>query len=256
MSKLTKQIYQKYVNSLGPEQIASPKALRIIERYLEKFVEEISISARNNLKANSKKSCCTHSDKSQRVGGGGGAVVEIGSGIGTITDLISTKICNTIPKIPLICYEVNDFCIEQLYKNINFDFTLIKNVEEIHSCNLRKHKSFLIIDEYISDTETQLLLNELSPRYVVIEGHRFRQRKAVAKSLLGKSIRIRFFGNSIDSVKGACVIIVGSESRNVLTYLGYWRLILQSSLLVRKLLQAFGIKKRKVLNLFYRQKFL
>lgn len=250
MSELTKKIYQKYVNSLGPEQIASPKALRIIERYLEKFVEEISISAINNLNANSKKSYCTHSDKSQIVRG---AVVEIGSGIGTITDLISTKIQNTVPEISLICYEVNGFCIEQLYKNINCDFVLIKNVEEINSCNLRKSKTFLIIDDYTSDSDTSFLLNQLSPRYIVIEGHRFRQRKTVAKSLLGKSIRIRFFGNSIDSVKGACVITVWSESRNVLTYLGYWRLILQSSLLARKLLQAVGINKKKFLDLFYRQ---
>ena len=253
MSKLTQEIYQKYVRSLGPEQIASPKALRIIERYVEKFVEEISISARNNLEFNSLKKLLQHSKRNVGVGG---AVVEIGAGIGTITDLMSTKICNTVPKIPLICYEVNDFCIEQLYKHVNYDFTLIKNVEEIYSCNLGKRKTFLIIDDYISDSDTQFLLNKLSPRYVVIEGHRFRQRKAVAKSLLGKSIRIRFFGNSIDSVKGACVITIWSESRNVLTYLCYWRLILQSSLLVRKLLQAVGIKKREFLNLFFRQKFL
>ena len=253
MSKLTLQIFQKYANKLGPEQIASPKALRIIERYVEKFVEEISIGTRNNLEFHLKKlQQPTHSKRSEGVG----AFVEIGAGIGTITDLISTKICNSVPKIPLICYEVNDFCIEQLYKNIDLDFTLIKNVDEIHSCNLGKRKTFLIIDEYISDSDTAFLLNQLIPRYVVIEGHRFRQRKAVAKSLLGKSITIRFFGNSIDSVKGACVITVWGESRNVLTYLGYWRLILQSSLLVRKLLQAVGIKKRKFLNLFYRQKFL
>jgi len=76
VSRLTDQIYQKYVHSLGPEQIASPKALRIIERYLEKFVEEISICARNDLKA--KKSCCTHSDKSQTAGGVAGRVCEGG----------------------------------------------------------------------------------------------------------------------------------------------------------------------------------
>lgn len=55
MSELIIKIYQKYVNSFGPEQIASPKALRIIERYLEKFVEEVSISAVNNLNTDSKK---------------------------------------------------------------------------------------------------------------------------------------------------------------------------------------------------------
>ena len=55
MSKLTLQIFQKYADSLGPEQIASPKALRIIERYVEKFVEEISIGTRNNLEFHSKK---------------------------------------------------------------------------------------------------------------------------------------------------------------------------------------------------------
>jgi len=259
MSRLTDQIYQKYYHSLGPEQIASPKALRIIERYLEKFIQEISICARNDLKANFKKSCCTHIDKSQAFGGvagrvcEGGAVVEIGSGIGTITELISTKIQNTLPETLLICYEVDDFCIEQLHKNVNFDFILFKQLEEIHSVNLQNRKTFLIIDDYISEKNTSFLLNQLCPRYVVIEGHRFRQRKAIVKSLIGKSISIRFFGNAIDSVKGACVITVWSESRNVLTYLAYWRLILQSSLLARRLLQAVGIRKKKLMGLFYRQ---
>lgn len=68
MSKLTQEIYQKYVRSLGPEQIASPKALRIIEHFMEKFIEEIGISARNNLKFNPSTKLLQHSKGS--VGGG------------------------------------------------------------------------------------------------------------------------------------------------------------------------------------------
>lgn len=244
MSKLTKDIHKKYSLSLGPEQIASPKALRIIEHFTKKFIREIEISTRNNHL--SSTSLGLRQDGKPSVEGG--AFVEIGSGIGTITDLISTKIRDSESKIPLICYEINDFCINQLKRNVDFNFILIKRVQEISSCNLEKRKTLLIIDDYISDSDTQYLLGQLNLRYVIIEGHRFRQRIAVAKSLLHKSISIRFFGNSMDSVKGACVITVGSESRNVLTYLGYWRLILQSSLLVRKLFQAVGIRKKKFLN--------
>ena len=246
MSKLTNEIYQKYAHSLGPEQIASPKALRIIENFMEKFIKELGFDANNNMEPN----VYTNSLQNYKGAEAGGAVVEIGAGIGTVTDLISTKISNLVPKIPLVCYEVNDFCIEQLSKNVSFKFILIKRVKEIYSCNLGKRKTFLIIDEYITESETKMLLDEINPRYIIIEGHRFRQRMAVVKNLLGKSIRIRFFGNSLDSVKGACVISVWGESRNFLSYLAFFRLNLQSTLFARKILQAIGIRKRKFLSFF------
>jgi hypothetical protein len=181
-----------------------------------------------------------------------GVVIEIGAGIGTITDLISSKLRHTTQQISLICYEVNDFCIDQLYKNVNGPFFHIRNLSDLHSYNLGCRKVFLIIDDYISYDDTKYLLEAINPRYVIIEGHRFRQRKAVAKILLNKSIRIRFFGNSIDSVKGACVIIVKTNKYSLLTLLAYWRLILQSSLLTRKIFQSIGIRKRKFLRLLYR----
>ena len=246
MSKLTNEIYQKYAHSLGPEQIASPKALRIIENFMDKFIKELGSEASNNMEPN----VYTNSLQNYKGSEAGGAVVEIGAGIGTVTDLISTKISNLVPKIPLVCYEVNDFCIEQLNKNVSFEFILIKHVKEIYSCNLGKRKTFLIIDEYITESETKMLLDEINPRYIIIEGHRFRQRMAVVKNLLGKSIRIRFFGNSLDSVKGACVISVWGESRNFLSYLAFFRLNLQSTLFARKILQAIGIRKRKFLSFF------
>ena len=246
MSKLTNEIYQKYAHSLGPEQIAAPKALRIIENFMDKFIKELGSEANNNMEPN----VYTNSLQNYKGAEAGGAVVEIGAGIGTVTDLISTKISNLVPKIPLVCYEVNDFCIEQLNKNVSFEFILIKHVKEIYSCNLGKRKTFLIIDEYITESETKILLDEINPRYIIIEGHRFRQRMAVVKNLLGKSIRIRFFGNSLDSVKGACVISVWGESRNFLSYLAFFRLNLQSTLFARKILQAIGIRKRKFLSFF------
>jgi hypothetical protein len=246
MSKLTNEIYQKYAHSLGPEQIASPKALRIIENFMDKFIKELGFDANNNVEPN----VYTNPLQNSKGAEAGGAVVEIGAGIGTVTDLISTKISNLMPQIPLVCYEVNDFCIEQLNKNVSFKFILIKHAEEIYSCNLGKRKPFLIIDEYITESETKILLDEINPRYIIIEGHRFRQRMAVVKSLFGKSIRIRFFGNSLDSVKGACVISVWSESRNFLSYLAFFRLSLRNTLLARKILQAIGIRKRKFLSIF------
>lgn len=52
MSKLTNEIYQKYANSLGPEQIASSKALRIIENFMDKFIKELGFDANNNVEPN------------------------------------------------------------------------------------------------------------------------------------------------------------------------------------------------------------
>jgi len=113
MSKLTQDIYKKYFLSLGPEQIASPKALRVIESFTIKFIREIEASTKNNHFYSASPRLLK---KGARIKGVGGVVVEIGSGIGTITDLISTKIRDSELNIPLICYEVNDFCIGQLKK--------------------------------------------------------------------------------------------------------------------------------------------
>jgi hypothetical protein len=55
MSKLTKDIYKKYFPSLGSEQIASPKALRIIERFTKKFIQEIEITSTSNLSINTSQ---------------------------------------------------------------------------------------------------------------------------------------------------------------------------------------------------------
>lgn len=180
---------------------------------------------------------------------GEGAIIEIGAGIGTITDLVSTKIDNQIYTYPLVCYEKNEWCISQLKNNILREFVLIQNISEISSLeNLFGKKVFLMIDDYINFEQTQLLLEHINPRYVIIEGHRFGQRITLAKILLTKSFYIRFFGNSLDSVKGACVINIWGQQRNLLSFFSYLRLRLQSTLLARKFLQAIGIRTRKFME--------
>ena len=88
MSKLTNEIYQKYAHSLGPEQIASPKALRIIENFMDKFIKELGSEANNNMEPN----VYTNSLQNYKGAEAGGAVVEIGAGQGFGAAFLSNKV--------------------------------------------------------------------------------------------------------------------------------------------------------------------
>ena len=49
-----------------------------------------------------------------------------------------------------------------------------------HCSDMNNDPVFLVIDEYITYDQTQELLNKLAIKFVIIEGHRFRQRKQLA----------------------------------------------------------------------------
>jgi hypothetical protein len=228
----SEQIYKKYSNLVGSEFIASPKALRIIEKQIDKFIVKHGIE-------NSR-------------------VIEIGTGIGTIAELITYS----KPGIEYFAFERDAWCIEELTSNLSVGsiqlFTEINTlIEAIIQDESRA--SLLIVDDFLNEHETNYLVQSLlNTRLVLlIEGHRFRQRYFFAKSLLNSKTNFyaKFYGNSRDSVKGAFFLVTISR-KNVLkdiltvpiTVLTFMRIRVQGNLYSRKILQWIGIRKRWALN--------
>ena len=247
MVLLADQVYKKFVQKLGPDQIATPKALHIIDHYLVKFLAKCSSD--QNLQITPK--ITTNNSKKGGVRAQG-TIIEIGSGIGTITELLQTRILQSSADFKLICYETNEWCIDQLQSNIPSNYILCKDISEILDAVPNNDPVFLVIDEYITYDQTQELLNKLAIKFVIIEGHRFRQRKAVGRLLLKKAYTIKFYGNSFNSVKGAAVFKVIKLPFRFLSFFNYFRLNLQANIYVRKVLQFCGIRKRFLLNKFYK----
>ncbi len=245
MDPLTSQVYKKFAQKLGPDQIATPKALRVIDFYLLKFlknygpVQEVHSDPKKNKKG---------------IGTTPGTIIEIGSGIGTITELLQIRISQINSDFKLICYETNEWCINQLSKNVSSNYTLCREISQILHSVPKNSPVFLVIDDYITNDLTQDLLNELEVKYLIIEGHRFRQRKAVARLLLANPYSIKFYGNSFDSVKGAVVFDLCEPSIKFLNIFHYFRLNLQANTYIRKFNQFCGIRKRVLLKKLVRFK--
>ncbi|NDF94135.1 MAG: hypothetical protein EB122_06275 [Actinobacteria bacterium] len=153
-----REIHNKYSAKLGSDYIATPKALRIIEK---------SLKASVNL-YNAKE---VH-------------VIEIGTGIGTIADFISGK----FKDVGYIAYETDSFCINSIMTNLsNRHVNLITNFDNLISqiVHLKKSCLILIVDDYLNLEQTRRLVNAI--RFhdfkVIIEGHRFEQRKFFVKCL-------------------------------------------------------------------------
>lgn len=247
MVSLADQVYNKFAQKLGPDQIATPKALHIIDRYLVKFIEKYGSGH------NSKLVPIIKHKKTKKAGvREQGTIIEIGSGIGTITELLQTRILQNGSDIKLICYETNEWCINQLKNNIPNNYILCSDMATILNAVPKNSPVFLVIDEYITYDQTRELLNKLAIKFVIIEGHRFRQRKAVGRLLLRKTYITKYYGNSFNSIKGAVVFKVIKPPFIFLSFYNYFRLNLQSNIYVRKLLQFCGIRKRLLLNKLYK----
>ncbi len=226
------EIFHKYSSQVGSDYIASPKALRIIQKEVDKFV-----------KKNRKEETL---------------IIEIGTGIGTIAELITTR----VPKVKYFAFERDEYCIEKMKTNL-----LPKSVTLFTDLNLLNtaikeddsRACFLIVDDFINEFETNSLVQNLKNKslVVIIEGHRFRQRIFFTSSLLSLDINFtaRFFGNSRDSVKGAFYLksidhgsIINKAAMKIICRILFARLTIQSNLYSRKILQYFGIRKRTILN--------
>jgi hypothetical protein len=130
------------------------------------------------------------------------SVLEIGSGIGTMTFLIQAA----RPDALLVCFERNDWCQSQLAQNCNLDKAkLIKTNAEL--LDLNTHFDLILIDDYIDLGATKQLIKNSCPKWVFIEGHRRIQRMAVFIAYFRSSRRFRFstFGRGANSDKGGCV---------------------------------------------------
>lgn len=170
--------YAMFKNIVGSQHIASLKALKTILKYSKSLEKNDSNST----------------------------VLEIGTGIGTVAYLV-TKNTN----LNYLAYETNDFCIDQLNQNVDsVRMTVVGDFNDLLAHILLGSVSFLIIDDIISKKDLRLLLSRIKPKYIFIEGHRFKTRKEllnlISEKNLGYLFLIRFFISSFHSSKGGMLV--------------------------------------------------
>ena len=209
--ELTSYIHTKYSSMVGSDQIATKLALRIIAEQID----------------------CINPK----------SILEIGSGIGTITELLFLK----MPEAKIYCYEVNEWCLAKLQKNVSSpDIVIVKSLKELKSINSKI--DFMIIDDYLSFENTLDIIQKTKPESIFIEGYRRIQRLYVMKSYkkIGWTFRFQNFRKSSDSFKGGCLITHQSSAfSKQLFILGFIRV----TLLYSKVLEIRSrISLRKILG--------
>ena len=213
---LTASIFEKYSKLSGSNQIATQFALRIISEHLD-----------------------SHRPRS---------VLEIGAGIGTITELLISK----LPNARIVSYENNAWCVSQLVKNVNL--TTVEIITS-HKALLQSGESdFIIIDDYLDKNTTISLINRVKPNSVFIEGHRRRQRLYVIKSYkkMGWKIDFKNYRKSHDSNKGGCIIAKSENAFDkTFLYLSFIYLTLALSELFR-IRSQISFKKLLAFRVFYK----
>lgn len=178
-SELANLTYEKFGNIVGNDQIATKLALRLIARHID--------------------------ESNPRV------ILEIGSGIGTITYLLQLK----SPDATVYSFEVNDWCLDQLARNVDVSrISILKTNNELLS--LKEKIDFLIIDDWLDYQSTFMLIATTNPETIFVEGHRRQQRLFVLKSLkkLNLAFQLQNSRKSKDSYKGGCFINVQPSSRH------------------------------------------
>lgn len=179
-SLLVEKIHEKYAKQIGSDQIATKLALNVISEHIELTMPE--------------------------------SVLEIGSGIGTITDLLIHQLPSTSQ---IFCYEVNDFCFRQLKKNVRI--TRIKLLDQLSKLQkIDSHIDFIIIDDLLDKRTTFELIRQTTPRSLFIEGHRRMQRLHVmlAYRHIGKAFSFRNIRKTGGSHKGGCFIYLETNSNH------------------------------------------
>jgi hypothetical protein len=78
----------------------------------------------------------------------------------------------------------------------------------------------LIIDDFISKSNLELLLRTIKPNYIIVEGHRFQTRRDIVSIISSShknfSFMIRLYIFSTDSKKGLFVMIMYNTNRPIL----------------------------------------
>ena len=233
------EIHTKYSKLAGNDQIATHKALRVITNNINKVIND-------NL-----------------------LFVEIGSGIGTITELI----LSLAPKKHYFFLEKSEYCIGELKKNVLIHFdkeniyldeninSLVKKINNLITKEGVNFKTVLIVDDFISTDEMVALLNVLGSNLelIIVEGHRFRQRFEIVEYLINNNFKfnIRYFGNSKNSVKGCFTIkVLKKESylSILLTKFTIVRFKIHQLKIFIHISQFLGIRKRQLLRGFGKNK--
>jgi hypothetical protein len=209
---LVDEIHNEFAKQIGSDQIATKLALEIIANHLD--------------------DTCPKS------------ILEIGSGIGTITKLLVQKMPNSV----IYCYEINEWCLEQLKKNINSkNITVLKSESELIS--IRGKIEFLIIDDWLNKQTTFDLILQTKPESVFIEGHRRWQRLYVMQAYknVRKSFSFKNFRKSSDSYKGGCII---TDKPNALYKLIFYFGFIKITILYSKLVEIRSrISVRRIFNI-------
>lgn len=132
--------------------------------------------------------------------------MEIGTGIGTICDLITST-----TNLKYIGFEREKICLELLRLNVDLTKCLIyQNFTDL-LVEVKAKKLLLVIDDFIRKSDLELLLSVIQPKYIIIEGHRFQTRRDVVSIIHSSnkkfSFIIKLYIYSPDSKKGAFVMI-------------------------------------------------
>ncbi len=178
-SFLVDKIHKKYAKLIGNDQIATKLALNVISQHIAFTAPE--------------------------------SILEIGSGIGTITDLL----IHQLPSSEIFCYEVNSFCLAQLKKNVSSPrIIILDKLNKLQKIN--RKIDFMIIDDLIDKRTTFQLIRKTTPSTVFIEGHRRMQRLHVmlAYRKIGKSFSFRNIKKAEGSIKGGCFIHLAENSNH------------------------------------------
>ena len=118
------------------------------------------------------------------------SVLDLGAGIGTISLFLSRLTKNK--EISLFLYETNNFCQEQILRNLEgIKFHLIKTTEQLEQ--LSESLDLIIIDDFIDFYLTKKLLLNSQPQAIFIEGHRRRQRQFVYRALRESKQKFKFY---------------------------------------------------------------
>lgn len=182
LENLVNFTFEKFQTRVGSQQMATKEALRVIGKYLD----------------NQKPK----------------TILEIGAGIGTITSFCNSIVANSSE---YFAFERDSWCRNQLNAlDLSQNVKIIMDLAELDGVETL---DFVIVDDLISQQELHNVLEKLSSVFtIIVEGHRYRQRQAIARYLKIKSISFKYIsvGKSADSYKGAGIFFNDEETRTAL----------------------------------------
>ena len=188
-------------------------------------------------------------------------VVDIGSGIGTISYLVLE---NT--NLPVISYETNSWCIEHQMKNLKEcrNYNLHTSIDEFLKSLDKEY--FLIIDDYLSWKNLIRILSR-TPKVIFIEGYRNKQVAMISFYLLLKNIPSEFnrsdLHKSLNEKKSGSFFLIEPKNNFYLSLRSWYKRIRKTKEFKEFLLAAYFIFRRLisirsriylVKSIFYRNK--